>query len=517
MSAQSESFNIQVFGGTDTEAPTTPVLSATAIAPTQVDVTWTTATDNFAVAGYVITRGTSTIATTTLTNFSDTGVSASTTYSYSVQAFDAAFNYSSSSNIFTVTTANFPVVVPVESGGSSEGTFARVVIDDFTIAEGLSAASITFNTPRPTLITVRWGRTTSYELGYLVNETFSRNHILQLTDLEPGTTYEYEIIAATPFGLESVVQSGQFTTLSNVATQSPSNVARFSAVVVGTDVRLSWQNPVAEEIAYVRVVRSHLDFPRHPQDGATVYQGSGNSVTDRNILSQFSPVYYTVFTYGLDGKISSGAITWVVRPGLGQSGSDMIDAIHSWVPVVSVPVKIEQATSTVYPEFMQPEMRIPELSEVYVKQAAKEFSFAANQMVLADNESFTVTIPARAISGNLKSIIGTLVDPTDNRKQYSFLLRINQDQTAYEATVSALNVQGESVLMVEIYDYQAATVATYKTPVDFVATESAATEVVFPDVIVREYNWLLLASVIPFIGTLLFLLIFRYKTEDKQG
>ena len=78
-------FNIRVFGGSDTQPPTTPtLLSATAISPTQVDLSWTPSTDNFILSGYVVTRGSSTIATTTLTTYSDTGLSASTTYEYSV-------------------------------------------------------------------------------------------------------------------------------------------------------------------------------------------------------------------------------------------------------------------------------------------------------------------------------------------------------------------------------------------------------------------------------------------------
>ena len=107
--AGSESFTISVFGGADTATPTAPVLLSTdPVAPTQIDLTWSTSTDNALVAGYVVSRGTSTIATTTQTTFSDIGLTASTTYTYSVVAFDPSSNYSSSSNVLATTTPNVP-------------------------------------------------------------------------------------------------------------------------------------------------------------------------------------------------------------------------------------------------------------------------------------------------------------------------------------------------------------------------------------------------------------------------
>ena len=89
----------------DTTPPSAPTnLTASAASPTQVDLSWTASSDNVAVTGYRIYRGTTEIGTSTTTTFSDKTVQPSTTYSYTVKAYDAAGNLSPASNSASVTT-----------------------------------------------------------------------------------------------------------------------------------------------------------------------------------------------------------------------------------------------------------------------------------------------------------------------------------------------------------------------------------------------------------------------------
>ncbi|MBI5555734.1 MAG: fibronectin type III domain-containing protein, partial [Elusimicrobia bacterium] len=90
----------------DTTPPTVPAnLTATAISSTQINLSWTASTDNVGVAGYKVYRGGIQIATVTSgTTYSDTGLSPSTTYSYTVSAYDAAGNVSEQSVSVTATT-----------------------------------------------------------------------------------------------------------------------------------------------------------------------------------------------------------------------------------------------------------------------------------------------------------------------------------------------------------------------------------------------------------------------------
>ncbi|MGW5685204.1 glycosyl hydrolase family 8 [Nonomuraea sp. NPDC003754] len=92
-------------GGGDTTAPTAPgSLRATATTSSSVSLAWNAATDNVGVTGYDVYRDGTRVATATGTTHTDTGLSASTGYSYTVKARDAAGNTSPASTAITATT-----------------------------------------------------------------------------------------------------------------------------------------------------------------------------------------------------------------------------------------------------------------------------------------------------------------------------------------------------------------------------------------------------------------------------
>jgi hypothetical protein len=112
--------------GFDITAPTVPAsLSATAVSPTQINLTWAFSTDAVGVTGYRIYRGGARIATTTNSSYSNTGLSASTLYSYTVSAYDAAGNISASSTAATSTTF---ALSTYSIGGSISGLTGTVVL-----------------------------------------------------------------------------------------------------------------------------------------------------------------------------------------------------------------------------------------------------------------------------------------------------------------------------------------------------------------------------------------------------
>src|SRR3989441_8812 len=105
----------------DTTPPSVPTsLSASAVSSSQINLSWTASTDNVGVAGYTISRGGSQIATTSLTSYSDTGLSPATAYVYQVSAFDAAGNVSAQSAPASAVTLSGPPLIPtcVTSAGS---------------------------------------------------------------------------------------------------------------------------------------------------------------------------------------------------------------------------------------------------------------------------------------------------------------------------------------------------------------------------------------------------------------
>ena len=93
-------------GGGDSQPPPAPTnLTATAVSTTQIDLSWTPSTDDVGVAGYTIYRDGIEIGTSPTVSYSDTGLTPSTTYSYTVKAFDAASNLSEASIAAPATTA----------------------------------------------------------------------------------------------------------------------------------------------------------------------------------------------------------------------------------------------------------------------------------------------------------------------------------------------------------------------------------------------------------------------------
>jgi chitodextrinase len=100
-------------------------LTASAASATQINLSWGAATDNVAVTGYQVESCTGVgctsftqIAAPTGTSFGDTGLVASTSYSYRVRAVDAAANPGAFSTTSSVTTPAAPDTTPPSAPGT---------------------------------------------------------------------------------------------------------------------------------------------------------------------------------------------------------------------------------------------------------------------------------------------------------------------------------------------------------------------------------------------------------------
>lgn len=106
ISAASTTVNVTTTAAGDTSAPSTPSnLTVSNITQTGCTLTWTAATDNVGVTSYDIYQGTTLKTSVSTTSASITGLTAATTYSFSVKAKDAAGNTSVASTTLNVTTA----------------------------------------------------------------------------------------------------------------------------------------------------------------------------------------------------------------------------------------------------------------------------------------------------------------------------------------------------------------------------------------------------------------------------
>jgi hypothetical protein len=99
----------------DTTPPSVPTnLVATAQSSSAISLSWTASTDNVGVTGYDIYRNGTQVGTAATNSYSDTGLTASIAYTYTVSAYDAAGNNSAQSSSASATT---------QSGVVSAGLF----------------------------------------------------------------------------------------------------------------------------------------------------------------------------------------------------------------------------------------------------------------------------------------------------------------------------------------------------------------------------------------------------------
>ncbi|MDO9352697.1 MAG: PQQ-dependent sugar dehydrogenase, partial [Solirubrobacteraceae bacterium] len=87
----------------DTEKPTVPTGLTGTVSGTSVTLKWKAATDNIAVSAYDVYRGDTKVGSTSDVTYTDSGLAATTPYSYSLVARDAQANVSARSDAITLT------------------------------------------------------------------------------------------------------------------------------------------------------------------------------------------------------------------------------------------------------------------------------------------------------------------------------------------------------------------------------------------------------------------------------
>lgn len=497
-------FTIKTVVGNDSVPPSTPtLLTAEPIAATQIDLSWSASTDNWILGGYVVLRDNVPIATTTLTNYNDAGLTPETLYTYAVYAFDSASNISTTSNSLATTTLAVPVATTTPPTVNQTSGSKPLVLKDLKITTTTNTATLYFETNKPSRYILRWGRTDSYTGGYIENESYRTTQQTTITGLEPGTVYHYELIGFTPSGVALRLRQGQFRTTEELKDHIVANVTRLTATVELDDVRLDYQLPINEPGAKVRILRSHLGFPTDLYDGAIIYEGDRNSFYDRSAFNLSERQYYTVFVIGQDGTISSGAVVIADKTGVKEKENEISGQEN-------------QTGTTTTPDIILAQLT---LSQIKIIQGDKQQTFFDEGVRLSHLNPFTISIDKEALPDHLKSIVVTILDPTDQRRSYSFLLKINKLGTAYEATVNALNVIGTSRITVEIFDFDQLVVGRYRKQIDFVSLPRADERVVFPDAIVSLFKeiWsaLLVLVILPIVWWF-FLGRKKKKAEDKE-
>ncbi len=432
-------FNVSVTVGADTTAPSIPTgLSATAISSTQIDLSWTASTDNVAVTAYRVYRDSVFVATSTLTTYSDVGLTPSTTYSYTVSAVDASYNASAQSASASATTFATPVVTPptTTGGTGTSGQHQSPVIYDLLVTPSTKGAIVTWKTTQPSQSTFSWGLTGDYELGSSGETVLSLSHSVTLRDLTPATQYVFKINAVNAFGIQGSLENQIFTTLSLESGRLNAN--NFVATPDTSSILLSWNNPAIDDFAEVRVVKNTSYYPADENDGQVIYEGGAEKFQD-NDVTVGTRYYYALFVKYSDGSYSSGLLAQgrIPLPGEIVKPYDPFDYLPASPRVDPL---INQLTFTDF-DFIQNGKKIGSISN-------------GEKVSIDGNQNLTVSLAYEKVPEVLKSIVVTLTSPDDETKTFSFLLRVNKEKTAYTATIGALQVSGIYGVKISIVDYK---------------------------------------------------------------
>ncbi len=228
-SAQSVSASATTQAAADTVAPSTPTgLLASAVSSSQINLSWTASTDNVGVTGYRVYRAGALLVTLgAVTTYQNTGLSASTSYSYTVQAIDAAGNASAQSASASATTQAAPDTIAP------------------SVPTGLTGTAVS-----STQINLTWNPSTdnvavaSYQV-YLNDALMANTTVtsFQHTGLTPGTTYNYRVTAAdaVPNYSAWTATPVSVTTPAAADTVAPSTpTGLLASAVSSSQINLSW-------------------------------------------------------------------------------------------------------------------------------------------------------------------------------------------------------------------------------------------------------------------------------------
>jgi chitodextrinase len=211
----------------DTTPPTAPTnLASPSKTSTSVSLSWTASTDNVGVTGYNVYNGTTLATSVTTTSATVSGLTANTSYSFTVRAKDAAGNLSTASSALSVRTS------------ASTDTTAP------TAPTGLTASAVTSSS-----VTLSWTASTD-NVGVTGYDVYNGTTLAasvtttsaNLSGLAANTTYSLTVRAKDAAGNVSAASAALSVKTSAAADTTPPTAPTglTASAVTTSSVTLSW-------------------------------------------------------------------------------------------------------------------------------------------------------------------------------------------------------------------------------------------------------------------------------------
>lgn len=424
-------------------------LISTAISSSQINLSWTIVVG---ADSYNIYRDSSLISTGQISiSYSDSGLSASTSYSYTVSAVNTDGETSQSIAASTTTLA--------EGGGGG----GAIPISPIPLEVDLEKSLIINNGDIYTnslevILTLSVKNASQMAISNYSNFTGISWESYQTTkkwalNKDDGKKTVYAKFRGFQGGVSKMVSDSII-----LDTIAPFNISNFQAVSGDSQIILNWQNPSESDFKTVKIFRSTKFYPANPEEGVLVYNGKGSFLINTGLINGIR-YYYTVFAYDQVGNYSSGAIVSVVPSKIKPS-----------LPLL--PEKITTEKECIEAGFywydnichLKPEV-VPFLSLEIEKLTLEDFEFIQeNKKILLEEgikikteieKPLTVSISYDKVPEVLKTIMVTL---EKEEKFFSFLLKVNPEKTAYLSTLVLPKEAGIYPLILTTFNYKNQTI-----------------------------------------------------------
>ncbi len=319
-------------GSSSPTAPQSPTnLAATSVSSSQINLSWTTPSNNggSAITGYKIDRSTNSGSTwsilvantgSTGTTYSNTGLSASTTYTYRVSAINA-IGTSSPSGISSATTGSVVTVPQPPTNLAATAPSSSQINLSWTAAGNGGSAITGYKVDR----SIDGGTTWST----IVSNTGSTSTTYSNTGLSASTTYTYRASAINTIGtsIPSNTASATTTGISPTVPQPPTGLT--SVTISSSQINLSWTVPSNNGGSAI----TGYKIDRSANNGSTWSTLVANTASSGTTYSDTGLVPSTTYTYQVSTinivGTSSASNTSFATTSAGTSGSTVSVTVNS--------------------------------------------------------------------------------------------------------------------------------------------------------------------------------------------
>ena len=266
----------------DTIKPSVPVVSIGSSSYNSVVVNWTASTDTggSGLASYTLYRNGVAIGSFGIStlSYTDTTVSPSTAYSYTVSASDNASNTSAQSSPANITTPAKPIVYPtIPTNVAATAVSATSVSLTWSASTDVGGPGVVGYYVQRTNLTA--GNTTATTIASTTSTSFTDNSTTDPTSPPTGATkYSYQVVAYDSTSPANLSQPSAVTTASTVTTpappQAPGQPQGLTATPFSTtQINLAW-SAAANTTSY-NIYRLGITTPIATNITATSYGVTG--------------------------------------------------------------------------------------------------------------------------------------------------------------------------------------------------------------------------------------------------